>query len=153
MIQRLKKRKLVLRDQSGSIECSFPGQPFLDRTFRRGDIVLVTGPVRFFHGRQIQPREWVILGNGDEGVEAAGKVLPIYPATEGLSQKVVRSIVDQNLDRFLPLLQPEEPFPRAQLEAAGLPTRPGLCCATVSAAASDTTVVVLATPPFWLATA
>jgi ATP-dependent DNA helicase RecG len=114
--------QLVLRDQSGSIECSFPGQPFLDRTFRRGDIVLVTGTVRFFHGRQLQPREHVILGSADEGVEAAGKVLPIYPATEGLSQKVLRAIIDANLDRLLPLLQPADAVPRAVTEAAQLPT-------------------------------
>jgi ATP-dependent DNA helicase RecG len=114
--------QLVLRDQSGSIECSFPGQPFLDRTFRRGDIVLVTGPVRFFHGRQIQPREYVVLGSSEEGVEAAGKVLPIYPATEGLSQKMVRSIIDQNIDRLLPLLQIEDVVPRELTVAASLPT-------------------------------
>jgi ATP-dependent DNA helicase RecG len=114
--------QLVLRDQSGSIECSFPGQPFLDRTFRRGDIVLVSGTVRFYHGKQIQPREWVVLGSADEGVEAAGKVLPIYPATEGLSQKVLRSILDQNLDRLLPLLQTQDAVPRAITEAAQLPT-------------------------------
>jgi ATP-dependent DNA helicase RecG len=114
--------QVVLRDQSGFIECSFPGQPFLDRTFRRGDIVLVSGTVRFFHGKQIQPREYVILGNAEEGVEAAGKVLPIYPSTEGMSQKVLRSIIEQNLDRLLPLLQPQEAVPRAITEAAQLPT-------------------------------
>jgi ATP-dependent DNA helicase RecG len=114
--------QLVLRDQTGTVECSFPGQPFLDRTFRRGDIVLVTGSVRFFHGKQIQPREYVILGNASEGVEAAGKVLPIYAATEGLSQKVLRSIIDQNIDRLLPLLQVEDVVPRELTAAAQLPT-------------------------------
>jgi ATP-dependent DNA helicase RecG len=114
--------QLILRDQSGSIEVSFPGQPFLDRTFRRGDIVLVTGTVRFYHGKQIQPREYVILGSADEGVEAAGKVLPIYPSTEGISQKVLRSVIDQNLDRLLPLLQPADAVPRGLTEAAELPT-------------------------------
>ncbi|HSJ31426.1 MAG TPA: ATP-dependent DNA helicase RecG [Longimicrobiales bacterium] len=114
--------QLVLRDQSGSIECSFPGQPFLDRTFRRGDIVLVTGTVRFFHGKQIQPREYVVLGNAEDGVEATGKVLPIYAATEGLSQKVLRSIIDQNIDRLLPLLHLEDAVPRTLTEAASLPT-------------------------------
>src|SRR5687767_14418609 len=92
--------QISLRDRSATIDVSFPGQPFLDRTFRRGDIVLVAGAVRFYHGKQIQPREYVILGNSEEGVEATGKVLPIYAATEGLSQKVLRSILDQNLDRL-----------------------------------------------------
>jgi ATP-dependent DNA helicase RecG len=114
--------QLVLRDQSGTIECSFPGQPFLDRTFRRGDVVLVSGAVRFFHGRQLQPREWFVLGSADEGVEASGRVLPIYPATEGVSQKVLRAILDQNLDRLLPLLQTADAVPRALTESLQLPT-------------------------------
>jgi ATP-dependent DNA helicase RecG len=115
--------RIIIRDQSGGrIECAFPGQPFLDRTFRNGDIVLVSGPVRIFHNIQITPREYVILGNSDEGVEAAGKVLPIYAATEGLSQKVLRTIIEQNLDRLLPLLQPADAVPRAITQSLELPT-------------------------------
>lgn len=115
--------QVMLQDQSrGRIECAFPGQPFLDRIFRTGDVVLVSGPVRVFHNLQIQPREYVILGSAEEGVEAAGKVLPIYPATEGLSQKLVRSIIEQNLDRLLPLLQPADAVPRAITQSLELPT-------------------------------
>jgi ATP-dependent DNA helicase RecG len=114
--------QLSLRDSTARIDCSFPGQPFLDRAFRNGDIVLVTGPVRFFHGKQIQPREWVILGSGEDGVQATGKVLPIYGATEGLSQKVLRSIIDQNIDRLLPLIQVEDAVPRELIAALSLPT-------------------------------
>ena len=112
----------ILTDASGRIECSWPGQPFLDRSLHKGDIILVTGPVRVFHSKQIQPREFVVLGRAGEERGTAGKVLPIYPATEGLSQKVVRSIIDQNLDRFLPLLVNEEPFTQDHLGAVGVPT-------------------------------
>jgi ATP-dependent DNA helicase RecG len=115
--------QIIITDQSGGrIECAFPGQPFLDRAFRVGDIVLVSGPVRVFHNLQITPREYVVLGSAEEGVEAAGKVLPIYAATEGLSQKLVRSIIDQNIDRLLPLLQPADPVPRAITHGLELPT-------------------------------
>jgi ATP-dependent DNA helicase RecG len=115
--------QIIITDQSrGRIECAFPGQPFLDRTFRVGDIVLVSGPVRVFHNLQIQPREYVVLGNATEGVDAAGKVLPIYPATEGMSQKVLRSIIEQNLDRLLPLLQPADAVPRGITQSLELPT-------------------------------
>ncbi len=113
--------RAILRDDSGSIECSWPGQPFLDRSLAKGDLVLVTGPVRFFHGKQIQPREYVVLGRADEA-EAGGKVLPIYASTEGLSQRMLRCIVDQNLDRLLALLPAEEPFPKEQLKTVRLPT-------------------------------
>lgn len=110
-----------LRDGSGRIECSWPGQPFLDRSFKKGDLLLVTGPVRFFHGKQIQPREYVLLGRADE-TESAGKVLPIYPATEGLSQRMLRHMLEANLDLLLPLLAPEDPLPPERLKALGLPT-------------------------------
>ena len=71
----------VLRDESGMIEVSWPGQPFLDRTIDKGDVLLVTGNVRFFHGRQLQPREFINLGD-EEGATAQGRVLAVYPATE-----------------------------------------------------------------------
>jgi len=110
----------VLRDVSGMIECSWPGQPFLDRSIGKGDLVLATGPVRFYHGRQLQPREHVVLGKAAESA-VAGKVLPIYAATEGLSQKMIRHIVDENLDRLLPLLPAEDVF-AADARARTLPS-------------------------------
>ena len=108
----------VLRDTSGMIEVSWPGQPFLDRAITKGDVLLVTGSVRFFHGRQLQPREFINLGADDEGT-ASGRVLSVYPATEGLSFKVIRSIIDAHLDHLLPLL--EEYFPDAVMGVADVP--------------------------------
>ncbi len=110
----------VLRDDTGLIECSWPGQPFLDRSIHKGDRLLVTGPVRFFHGRQLQPREHIKLDRGDAPGDS-GRVLPIYAATEGLSQGILRKILDTNLDRLLPLLEDEEPFSEEHRERVGVP--------------------------------
>ena len=109
----------VLKDDSGMIEASWPGQPFLDRSIEKGDIMLLTGSVRFYHGRQLQPREYVQLGKDDDDVKA-GKVLAVYPATESLSFKVIRGILDAHLDTLLPLVN--EYLPEDVLRAAGLPT-------------------------------
>jgi len=111
--------QVVLRDETGLIECAWPGQPFLDRTIRKGDVLLCTGPVRFFHRRQMQPREYVVLGEAGDEEAGVGKVLPIYPATEGLSHRVIRGIVDANLDQLLEWVEPEEVFDEAQLRRAG----------------------------------
>jgi len=112
----------VIKDESGLIECSWPGQPFLDRVIRKGDLLLVTGPVKFFHGRQLQPREYIILGRAGEEAAASGKVLPIYPATEGLSQRQLRSILEANLDALLPHVVREEAFPPELLKRVGVPS-------------------------------
>jgi len=109
----------VLKDDSGMIEASWPGQPFLDRTIEKGDIMLLTGTVRFFHGRQLQPREYIHLGKDDEGVKG-GKVLAVYPATEGLSFKVIRGIIDTHLEVLLRLV--EEYLPPDALRLAGVPS-------------------------------
>jgi ATP-dependent DNA helicase RecG len=109
----------VLRDDTGMMEVSWPGQPFLDRTIRKDDVLLVTGTVRCFHGRQLQPREFVNLGD-EESDAARGRVLAIYPATEGLSFKVIRGIIESHLDELLPLVT--EYLPSELLRGAALPT-------------------------------
>jgi ATP-dependent DNA helicase RecG len=108
----------VLQDASGLIEASWPGQPFLDRAIKKDDVLLVTGPVRFFHGRQLVPREFVNLGAEETGT-AGGRVLSVYPATEGLSFKIIRQLIDRHLDEFLPLF--DEYIPAELLAAAGVP--------------------------------
>jgi ATP-dependent DNA helicase RecG len=108
----------VVQDASGLIEVSWPGQPFLDRVIRKDDVLLLTGPVRFFHGRQLVPREFVNLGADDTGT-AGGRVLSVYPATEGLSFKVIRSLIDRHLDTYAPLFK--EFIPEQLLKRAGIP--------------------------------
>ncbi|HET9133498.1 MAG TPA: hypothetical protein VFN90_04280, partial [Gemmatimonadales bacterium] len=93
----------VLRDASGVLECAWPGQAFLDRTIKVGQLLLVAGPIRFYHGRQMAPRELLILGDAEDPA-SRGKVLPVYPATEGLSHKQIRAVIDQHLDAMIPLV-------------------------------------------------
>jgi ATP-dependent DNA helicase RecG len=111
----------VVRDDSGVIEASWPGQPFLDRTISKDDTLLLTGTVRFFHGRQLQPREYVNLGS-ESGNLTEGRVLSVYPATEGLSFKVIRGIVDAHLEALLRSVN--EYLPADMLRAASLPPLP-----------------------------
>jgi ATP-dependent DNA helicase RecG len=94
----------VVKDASGMIEVSWPGQPFLDRSIAKGDVLLLTGTVRFFHGRQFQPREYVNLGDEEDGTDS-GRVLAVYPATVGLSFKVIRTLIDTHLDGLLALVE------------------------------------------------
>jgi ATP-dependent DNA helicase RecG len=111
----------VVRDATGMIEASWPGQPYLDRTIDKGDVLLLSGAVRFFHGRQLQPREFVNLGD-DEDETAGGRVLAVYPATEGLSFKVIRGLIDAHLDALLPLVS--EYLPLDVLAPAQVPPLP-----------------------------
>jgi ATP-dependent DNA helicase RecG len=111
----------VIKDSSGLLEVAWPGQPFLERVIRKGDVLLATGPVRFFHGRQLVPREFVNLGP-EEDQQANGRVLAIYPATEGISVKQIRALIESNLDALLPHVT--EHLPAAVIARAGVPALP-----------------------------
>ena len=77
--------------------------------------------MRFYHGRQLQPREYIQLGKDDDGIKG-GKVLAVYPATEGLSFKIIRGIIDAHLDTLLPMVR--EYLPDDVLGLAGVPSLP-----------------------------
>ncbi len=116
--------RCVLRDESGLIECAWPGQPWLDRQIGRGDLLLVTGSVGFYHGRQLRPREQTVLAR--EGEEAdEGRIFPVYRATEGLSHRQIRGIVEQNLEPLLEEAAEREPFSAEWLSELGLPDLAG----------------------------
>jgi len=115
----------VLRDESGALECVWPGQAFLDRTIAVGQTLLVAGPVRFYHGRQMAPREFLILAEPDGTEDSAwqrGKVLPVYPATAGLSHKLIRALIDRHLDALAGACP--EILPESLRRSFDLPTLP-----------------------------
>jgi len=111
----------VVQDRSGMLEAAWPGQPFLDRSIDKGDVLLLSGPVRFYHGRQLAPREYVNLGPDDPGA-SPGRVFSVYPATEGLTFRTIRSIIDAHLDQLL--ARTTDHLPRAVLKQLSLPALP-----------------------------
>ena len=114
----------VLQDDSGMITCAWPGQPWLERKLQEGDLLLVTGPVKFFHGRQLQPREFTVLARASDGAPAQvtkGHVFATYPASEEVPQWVLRGLFEKNLDVLLTDVAEEEYLPAAERKALSLP--------------------------------
>ena len=115
----------VIRDDSGLITCAWPGQPWVERLLRTGDRILVTGPVKFFHGRQIQPREHTVLsraGGGSRGDPPAspGTIFATYPATEDLPQWILRRLFALNLDRLIGQVARDEYLTPAERQDLGV---------------------------------
>lgn len=104
--RRLQIFRAVIRDSSGLIECAWPGQTFLDRTIKEGQLLLASGPIKYYHGRQIVPREQIVLANADEEADQPGQgiVLSVYPATEGLSHRQIRRLIGDHLDEMVSLV-------------------------------------------------
>ena len=86
--RRLRVFRAVLRDDSGHIECAWPGRPWLDRTIDKGDLLLASGPVRFYHGRQLQPREHIVLSRAsDDRAAPADKSAERSEPSRGASRR------------------------------------------------------------------
>ncbi len=111
----------VLEDDSGMITAAWPGQPWLDRKIHQGDTILVQGRVKFFHGRQIQPRELTIVSRDGEINQNGGRIYVTYPASEELPQWVLRRIFEQNLDALLQWADDDEYLTGKELGIRELP--------------------------------
>jgi ATP-dependent DNA helicase RecG len=123
--KRLRVFRAVIKDASGVIECAWPGQAYLDRVIKQGQLLLVSGPVKHYHGRQMTPREQVVLAEaGDDDTDEdmnLGLVLPVYPATDGLSHRLIRKIVATHLEEMVGKV--EDTLPRnvrSELRLQGL---------------------------------
>src|SRR5690606_36944675 len=97
----------------------FFNQPYLAERFRPGMEVVLTGRVERRYGRlQMQNPQYELEPGGDPENDS---FLPVYPATAGLSQQVLRGIMRQAL--ALGLEAVEDPLPAALRARLGLPGR------------------------------
>ncbi len=101
--QRVKVFELVITDKSGLLTGSWYNQPFMKKMFKTGQNVILSGIVKsnpFRSGLpQIDNPDYEIMGE-DESDELihAGRTVPIYRATSGLSVRAIRTMIKTILD-------------------------------------------------------
>lgn len=119
----------VVGDESGSVTLKwFNSNPtFMKRVWTVGKTGVFTGEVsQYGYQREVHHPEveWLESGKSVADVLAAdpvnfGRIVPVYPLTEGLSQKVMRKVMKEVVDSFVPSVQ--ELIPRGILNPLGLP--------------------------------
>ena len=83
--------ELVLDDGTGRLYCLFFNQPYLDKNFQIDDTVIVAGKLEFYKKRlQMNSPEYEIIKETGEDTVHTGRIVPVYPLTEGLSQRTLR---------------------------------------------------------------
>jgi ATP-dependent DNA helicase RecG len=95
-------------DETGNIRIVWFNQPYLAKALRTGEKIIVSGKVSVFNGMPVfESPEWEPYE--DKERIHTGRLVPVYPLTQGLSQRQVRRImkpaVDQwswQLEEFLP---------------------------------------------------
>lgn len=91
--------KIPAKDDSGIIFLSWFNQDYISNNISVGDIIIVSGRVKKI-GNQIEIQNPIYEKYTESG-KKTGRVVPIYPLTEGLSNNELTKIVEQALDIYL----------------------------------------------------
>jgi ATP-dependent DNA helicase RecG len=90
-----------LEDDTGSIDATWFGRRFIERRLPIGGEVVVSGKVKHF-GRRLtldNPEFQVLADGGDTELLHAGRIVPVYPLTAGLTAIRLRSAIREALDK------------------------------------------------------
>jgi ATP-dependent DNA helicase RecG len=88
-------------DGTGYLELSWFNQTWPARRFKQGQEVAVSGKVGAFRGRlRVQNPAVEILKGGDADQVHTGRIVPVHPATEGVSTGTIRRLVHDALRRL-----------------------------------------------------
>ena len=108
----------VLSDDTGNVRVAWFGQRYLARTLKPNTRIAVSGRVNVFNGQLVfQSPEYELLDSGQAGIHT-GRMVPVYPLTEGLTGRNLRRIIWQALQEWLGGV--EEALPQQILDRAKL---------------------------------
>ncbi len=94
--------KIVVDDGTGMLTGTWFNQPYMKDRFKDGERVLFYGKVEFYKGWQMTNPDFELLDSAEEDFIHLGRIVPVYPATERLSQRVLRSMVYEILGHLPP---------------------------------------------------
>jgi ATP-dependent DNA helicase RecG len=95
----------VVGDETGNVRVVWFGRrSYLAKLLKPNTRVVISGRVELFKGEKVfESPEYELLA-GQENLVHTGRLVPVYPLTEGLSPRTLRRIVAQALDQWLPWL-------------------------------------------------
>ena len=118
MLGRQRSTQAVLGDETGNIRAVWFNNPWLASQLKPDSKVMLSGRVNVFMGNPVfQGPEYEVLDGADQGVHT-GRLVPVYPSTQGLSQRVLRTLVKTALDSCMD--QVEEFLPESVMHRNGL---------------------------------
>lgn len=111
--QKKKIYELIIGDDTGTLSAKWFNQPFLKKIFKPDMPVVLSGKItmnRYGGVEMIQP-EYEILDQAEPDEERlhTGRIVPIYPLTEGLYQKEMRRLMKSVVDQYAPLVEEDLP--------------------------------------------
>jgi ATP-dependent DNA helicase RecG len=115
--------EIILSDGTARLHCRWWNLPFMEKYFAVGDEVLVFGRPVWMKPRTMDHPETEVLEGGEENFIHLNRITPIYPLTEGLPQRWLRSLIWRTLQAFGPRI-PEPQLPKPAGAETGSDTAP-----------------------------
>lgn len=117
--------EFVLDDGTARLHCRWWNVPQLARAFSVGDVVLVHGKPNSVKPRQIDHPETERFESEDDPLVHLNRIVPIHALTEGLSGRVMRTLMWNALSEFAGSIPAEDPdlVPEVDRDGHPWPTR------------------------------
>ena len=123
--------ELILDDGTARLHCRWWNLPFMEKYFAVGDEVIVFGKPVGLKPRTMDHPETEVIEDGEEDFIHFNRLTPVYPLTEGLPQRWLRSLIWRTLARFeeqIPEPWPELPSGRRGAGLCPRAPRRFTCC-------------------------
>jgi ATP-dependent DNA helicase RecG len=101
--------EFILDDGTARLHCRWWNLPYMQNYFKQGEEVLVFGKPIALKPRTMDHPETEVIEEGLEASIHLNRIVPVYPLTEGLPQRWLRSLVWRTLEENLE--QIGEPWP------------------------------------------
>lgn len=111
--------EIILDDGTARLHCRWWNLPFVEKYFKVGDDVLAFGKLNGSKPRSIDHPETEVIEAGEDVSIHLNRIVPVYPATEGLPQRWIRSLISRTLDEF----EPKISEPKISPAKLGFPSR------------------------------
>ena len=85
--------ELILDDGTGRLHCRWWNLPYMQNYFKQGDEVIAYGKLNRLKPKTIDHPETEVLEGTDEDLVHLNRLAPVYPLTEGLSQRWLRALM------------------------------------------------------------
>ena len=89
----------IVGDETGNVRVVWFNQPYLARKLVSNTKIVLSGKVSLFNGRHVfESPEWEVVE--DKELIHTGRLVPIYPLTQGLHPRQVRKLMKEVIDQW-----------------------------------------------------
>lgn len=91
--------QLAVGDGTGILYCVWYNMPFLKKNFRQGQNIIVYGKAERYDKLQMNHPDYELIDNQTPSINM-GKIVPVYSLTQDLTQKYIRALLHEAIERY-----------------------------------------------------